>query len=131
MTLSCSAVVLAVVLAVVMLLRPHDQAVLAEAVAQSSRQECLPLHLELLNPSWSELEEMAEHLLLLTRPQEELEGLVAVLLFISFKLPVVLLVRVEAPLLQLLQVEELHGFTEQAPLGILQVEAEQVQLAQA
>lgn len=44
MTLSCLAVAAAAALVDAMLPRPHDQEVLAEAVAQSSRQECLLLH---------------------------------------------------------------------------------------
>ena len=44
MMLSCLAAVAVAALVDAMRPRPHDQAVLEEAVAQSSRQECLLLH---------------------------------------------------------------------------------------
>ena len=72
---------------------------------------------------------MAEHLLLPTRPQEELVRLVEVPLSIYFKRPVDRLVKAEARQHQVLRLEELHGFMEQAPLEILQVQAARERLA--
>lgn len=72
---------------------------------------------------------MAEHLLLPTRPQEELVRLVEVPLSIYFKRLVDRLVKAEARQHQVLRLEELHGFMEQAPLEILQVQAARERLA--
>ena len=74
---------------------------------------------------------LLEHLLLQTPLQAVLAAPVEVPLSIYFKRPVVHLVKAEARQHQVLRLEELHGFTEQAPLEILQVEAARERLAQA